>query len=112
MVCHNQSDQIWQNLLSLGQNVESIFSIWSRKLIYISTFFTLHNIILNIMLFLFSPALGFIFSSTDLRSLDITILDQGGSAHLDGLIEGNLLVVDEAVLPEVLLALLLLLSQQ
>ena len=72
--------------------------------------FTFNNIIFNIMNLLLGPAFRFIFSSTDLRSLDITILDQGGSAHLDGLIEGNLLVVDEAVLPEVLLALLLLLG--
>jgi len=68
------------------------------------------NIILNIMLLLLGPALRLILGSADLRSLDITVLDKGGSAHLDGLVEGNLLVADEAVLPEVLLALLLLLG--
>jgi len=71
---------------------------------------TLNNIILDLMLLLFGPALRLILSSADLRSLDITVLDKGSSAHLDGLIEGNLLVVDEAVLPEVLLTLLLLLG--
>jgi len=71
---------------------------------------TLNNIILNIVFLLFGPALGLVLGSTDLRSLDVAILDEGSSAHLDGLIEGNLLVVDEAVLSEVLLALFLLLG--
>merc|ERR1712212_297518 len=65
---------------------------------------TLNNIILNIMLLLLGPALRLILGSADLRALHITVLDQRSSAHLHGLIEGNLLVVDEAVLPEVLLA--------
>jgi len=72
--------------------------------------FTLNHIILNLMFLLFGPALGFVLSSADFRSLNITVLDQRSSAHLDGLIEGNFLVVDEAVLSEVLLALLLLLG--
>merc|ERR1712020_477941 len=71
---------------------------------------TLNNVILNVMFLLFGPALGFVLSSADLRSLNITVLDQRGSAYLDGLVEGNLLVVDEAVLSEVLLALFLLLG--
>jgi len=71
---------------------------------------TLNNIILNIMFLLLGPALRLVFSSADLRSLDITILDKGSSAHLDGLVESNLLVVDETVLSEVLLALFLLLG--
>merc|ERR1711915_126928 len=71
---------------------------------------TLNHIILNIMLLLLGPALRLILGSTDLRALHITVLDQGSSAHLHGLIEGNLLVVDETVLPEVLLTFLLLLG--
>merc|ERR1719308_596322 len=70
----------------------------------------LDNIILNLMLLLLGPALRLILSSADLRALHITVLDQRSSAHLHGLVESNLLVVDEAVLPEVLLALLLLLG--
>ena len=45
---------------------------------------TLNNIILHIMNFLFGPTLWLILSSTNLRSLDITILDQGSSAYLKG----------------------------
>jgi len=71
---------------------------------------TLNNIILNIMFLLLGPTLGFILGSTDLRSLDITVLDQGLPAHLNSLIDSILLIVDEAVLSEVLLALLLLLG--
>merc|ERR1711994_950780 len=71
---------------------------------------TLNNIIFNFMFLLLGPALRLILSSTDLRALYITVLDQGSSAHLHCLIEGNLLVVDEAVLPEVLLTFLLLLG--
>merc|ERR1712198_577534 len=71
---------------------------------------TLNNVILNIMLLLLGPALRLVLGSADLRSLHITVLDKGSSAHLDCLVEGDLLVVDEAVLPEVLLALLLLLG--
>jgi len=70
----------------------------------------LDDVILNIVLLLLGPALRFVLSSADLRSLDITVLDEGSSAHLDGLVEGDLLVVDETVLSEVLLALLLLLG--
>merc|ERR1712234_40869 len=70
---------------------------------------TLNHIILNLMLFLLGPALRLILSSADLRALHITVLNQGSSAHLHGLIEGNLLVVDETVFPEVFLTFLLLL---
>merc|ERR1719244_1462416 len=59
---------------------------------------------------LLGPALGLILSPTDLRSLDITILHQGGSTDLDCLIKGNLLILDETTLSEVLLTLLLLLG--
>ena len=70
----------------------------------------LNNVILNIMDLLLGPALGLVLGPADLGALDVTVLDQGSPAHLNGLVEGNLLVVDEAVLPEVLLALLLLLG--
>jgi len=68
-----------------------------------------HNIVLDIMHLLLGPALRLILGPADLGSLDITILDKGSTADLDSLVEGNLFVLDEAVLPEVLLALLLLL---
>merc|ERR1711875_109349 len=71
---------------------------------------TLNYIIFNIMLLLLGPAFRFILSSADLRSLYIAILYQGSSAHLDGLIEGNLFIVNETVLPEILLTLLFLLG--
>merc|ERR1719369_2267888 len=58
---------------------------------------------------LFGPALRLVFSSTNFRSLDITILDERSSAHLDGLIESNLFILDETALSEVLLAFFLLL---
>merc|ERR1719309_1265792 len=67
-----------------------------------------HHIVLHVVFLLLGPAL--VLGPADLGALDVTVLDQGGPAHLDGLVEGDLLVVDEAVLPEVLLALLLLLG--
>jgi len=70
----------------------------------------LNNIILDIMDLLGSPALGLVLSAADLGSLNVTILDQRSSADLDSLVEGNLLVLDETALPEVLLTLLLLLG--
>merc|ERR1712147_293503 len=57
-----------------------------------------------------SPALGLVLSAADLGSLNVTILDQRSSADLDSLVEGNLLVLDETALSEVLLTLLLLLG--
>merc|ERR1711946_13732 len=70
----------------------------------------LNNVILDNVLLLLGPALGLVLGPADLGALDVAVLDQGSPAHLDGLVEGNLLVVNEAVLPEVLLALLLLLG--
>jgi len=70
----------------------------------------LNNIILDIMDLLFGPALRLVLSSADLRSLNITVLNKRSSADLDSLIKSNLLVFDETVLPEVLLALLFLLG--
>jgi len=69
-----------------------------------------NNVVFNIMNLLFGPTLGLILSSTDLRSLDITILHQGSSADLDSLVEGNLFILDETTLSEVLIALLFLLG--
>merc|ERR1719239_227114 len=68
------------------------------------------NIILNVVLLLLGPALGFVLSAADLRSLDVAILDQRSSTDLDSLVKRNLLVLDETALPEILLALLLLLG--
>merc|ERR1740128_335206 len=59
---------------------------------------------------LLGPALRLIFSSANLRSLDITVLHKGSSADLNSLIESNLLVFNKTALPVVLLALLLLLG--
>merc|ERR1719348_1382448 len=58
---------------------------------------------------LLGPALRLVFSSADLRSLDITILDERSSADGNGLIESNLFILDETALSEVLLAFFLLL---
>merc|ERR1719348_1752526 len=58
---------------------------------------------------LLGPALRLVFSSADLRSLDITILDARSSADGNGLIESNLFILDETALSEVLLAFFLLL---
>merc|ERR1719384_1956239 len=70
----------------------------------------LDNIILDVMHLLLGPALGLVLSAADLRSLNVTVLDQRSSADLDCLVESNLLVLDETTLSEVLLALLLLLG--
>merc|ERR1712012_713421 len=70
----------------------------------------LNDVILDIMDLLGSPALGLVLSAADLGSLNVAILDQRSSADLDSLVEGNLLVLDETALSEVLLALLLLLG--
>merc|ERR1719464_1317717 len=72
--------------------------------------FAVDNIILDFMDLLLGPALGLVLSAADLGSLDVAILDQRSSADLHSLVEGNLLVLDETALPEVLLALLLLLG--
>jgi len=70
----------------------------------------LNHIVLNIVNLLLGPALRFVFGPADLGSLDITILNERGPADLSSFIEGNLLVFDETVLPEVLFAFLLLLG--
>merc|ERR1719186_101170 len=72
--------------------------------------FTFHHIIFNIMFFLLGPALALVLCPADLRSLDVAVLDQWSSAHLDSFVEGDLLVLNEAALPVVLIALLLLLG--
>merc|ERR1711860_118432 len=70
----------------------------------------LDNIILDIVFLLLGPALGLVLGTADLGSLNATILDEFCSADIDSLVEGNLLVLNETALPEVLLALLLLLG--
>ena len=59
---------------------------------------------------LLGPALGLVLSPADLRALDVAVLHQWSPADLHRLVEGNLLVLDEAALPEVLVTLLLLLG--
>merc|ERR1711872_255892 len=54
------------------------------------------------MLFVFGPTLRLILSCANFRSLDITILDKGSSTDLNSLIEGNLLIINETILSEVL----------
>jgi len=68
------------------------------------------HVVLHVMDLLLGPALGLVLSPADLWALDIAVLHQRGSADLDSLVEGDLLVLDETALPEVLLALLLLLG--
>merc|ERR1711970_388445 len=58
---------------------------------------------------LLSPTLWLILSSTYFRSLYITDLHQRGSTNSNSLIKSNLLIFNETVFPEVLLALLFLL---
>ena len=60
----------------------------------------LDNIILDVMHLLLSPALRLVLSATDLRSLNVTILDQRSSADLDCLVESNFLIINEATLSE------------
>merc|ERR1711962_249688 len=69
----------------------------------------LNNIILNIMFLLLSPALRFILSPTNLRSLNLTILNQRFSANVHCLLDSNLLILNEAAFPKVLLTFFLLL---
>jgi len=69
---------------------------------------TLNNIILDVVLVVAGGTLGLVDSPTFLWAL--ALADQGSVAELDLLSGGNLPVVDEALLDEVLLALLLLLG--
>merc|ERR1719334_260884 len=68
----------------------------------------LYNVVLDIMNLLLGPTLG--LSPADLGTLDVAVLDQRSPADVGCLVEGDLFVLDETVLPEVLLALLLLLG--
>ena len=61
------------------------------------------------MKLLFGPALRFVFGPADLRALNIAVLDERGATHCCRHIESNLRVLNETVLPVVLLAFLLLL---
>ncbi len=69
----------------------------------------LHHIVLHVMDLLLRPALRLVLRAADLGALDVAVLDKRRAADLDSLIEGDLLVLDEAALAVVLLALLLLL---
>merc|ERR1712024_260644 len=70
----------------------------------------LHHVVLHVVHLLLGPALGLVLGAADLGTLHVAVLHQRGAADLDSLVEGDLLVLDEASLPEVLLALLLLLG--
>merc|ERR1719397_52329 len=70
----------------------------------------LDHIVLHVVHLLLGPALGLILSPADLGALNVAVLHQRGPAHGGCLVEGDLLVLDEAALPEVLLAVLLLLG--
>merc|ERR1719430_3034633 len=62
------------------------------------------------MYLLLGPALRLVLGPAYLGALHVAVLHQRSSTNGGGLVEGNLLVLDEAVLPEVLLAVLLLLG--
>merc|ERR1719320_1207008 len=66
-----------------------------------------HNIVLNVVLVVPGLTLRLVDGLTLNRTLSVT--DQRSVTELDGLIRSNLLVLNETALPEVLLALLLLL---
>merc|ERR1719397_1345014 len=68
------------------------------------------NIILHVVHLLLGPALRLVLSPADLGALHVTVLHQRSPADGGCLVEGDLLVLDEAALPEVLLAVLLLLG--
>merc|ERR1712080_223274 len=70
----------------------------------------LDNNVLDIMNLLLGPALGLVLSPADRGTIDVAVLDQRSPADVGCLVEGDLFVLDETVLPEVLLALLLLLG--
>merc|ERR1712186_287015 len=70
----------------------------------------LNHVILHVVNLLLGPTLGLVLRPADLGSLDIAVLHQRSTADLNGLVEGDPLVLDETTLPEVLLALLLLLG--
>merc|ERR1719153_1846843 len=62
------------------------------------------------MFLLLSPALCFILSPANLRSLNLTILYQRFPTNIYCLLESNLLILDEATLLEVFFAFFLLLG--
>merc|ERR1712240_316781 len=71
---------------------------------------TFDNVVLDVVNLLLGPTLGLILGPADLRSLDVAVLHKRGTADLSGLVEGDLLVLDEAALPEVLVTVFLLLG--
>ena len=62
------------------------------------------------MKLLFGPTLGLVLRPTYLRTLEVAIFYQRGAADCRGHVEANLLVLDETVLPVVLVAFFLLLG--
>merc|ERR1711981_1034613 len=69
---------------------------------------TAHHVVLDVVFLLLGPALGLVLSPADLGSLLVTVLHQGSTADLHGLVEGDLLVLDVTCLPVVIIALFLL----
>merc|ERR1712156_925888 len=69
---------------------------------------TLGNVVLDVVNLLLGPTLGLMLGPANLRSLDVAVLHKRGAADLSGLVEGDLLVLNEAALPEVLVTVLLL----
>lgn len=89
------------------------FLLGGVALSLVDTFFFLDDlasddVIFNVMFVVAGLTLGLVDGLT--FDGTFTITDQGSVAEPDGLFEGNLLVLDEAVLLEVLVALLLLLG--
>ena len=68
------------------------------------------HVVLHFMNLGLGPALGLVLGPADLGALNVAVLHQRSSADLNSLVESDLLVVNETILPEVLLALLLLLG--
>ena len=62
------------------------------------------------MKLLFGPTLGLVLRPTYLGTLEVAIFYQRGAADRRGHVEANLLVLDETVLPVVLVAFFLLLG--
>merc|ERR1719397_471379 len=70
----------------------------------------LDHVVLHVVHLLLGPALRLVLSPANLGALHVAVLHQRGPTDGGSLVEGDLLVLDEAALPEVLLAVLLLLG--
>ncbi|TRY78263.1 hypothetical protein TCAL_15378, partial [Tigriopus californicus] len=70
------------------------------------------DILLENMLVIVGFTFGFVLSSAFYRSRDIAVLHHGGVAELDAFVMSHLVVLDKAILFEVLLAFLFLLGSK